>query len=241
MHIKAPRARSLQVSKPKGHFTRRFRQATPARGMVARVVLRRDVKPPRIEAPAQHIGQRALKHAAPPFGCGAKGHTRIQQADCSRVEGLTCKVLDPGFVGSALQHIDVPALLKPVPQAFPERQGGGQLNNPIRILKERSIAGFARETVIELQRLEVSKRSGGAPRGAQREEARSLPIGSGSSTRNPLAKGPGQLGRKACSRLAHAGLAAKNLSSRGYAPFTADLQVSLRHTAGNQSYKSKAG
>ena len=148
-------------------------------------------------------------------------------------------MLDPGFVGSALQHIDVPALLKPVPQAFPERQGGGQLNNPIRILKERSIAGFARETVIELQRLEVSKHSGGAPRGAQREEARSLPIGSGSSTRNPLAKGPGQLGRKACSRLAHAGLAAKNLSSRGYAPFTADLQVSLRHTA--LSHKMSAG
>ena len=52
-------------------------------------------------------------------------------------------MLDPGFVGAALQHIDVPALLKPVPQAFPESQGGGQLNNPVRILKERSIAGFA--------------------------------------------------------------------------------------------------
>ena len=116
-----------------------------------------------------------------------------------------------------------PLFLKPVPQAFPESQGGGQLNNPVRILKERSIAGFARETVIELQRLEVSKRSGGTPRGAQGEKARGLTIGSGSSTRNFLAKGAGQLGRKACSRLAHAGLAAKNLRSGRYAPFTANL------------------
>ena len=116
-----------------------------------------------------------------------------------------------------------PLFLKPVPQAFPESQGGGQLNNPVRILKERSIAGFARETVIELQRLEVSKRSGGTPRGAQGEKARGLTIGSGSSTRNFLAKGAGQLGRKACSRLAHAGLAAKNLRGGRYAPFTANL------------------
>ena len=177
--------------------------------------------------------------AAPPFGRGAKGHTRIQQADSSRVGGLTCKVLDPGFVGAALQHIDVPALLKTGTASVPgkprRRPAQQPSQDPQRKEHSRVRPGNCHRAAaargFQAQRRRSKRRSKG--RGSEPDHwQRQLHLQS-------LAEGAGQLGRKACSRLAHAGLAAKNLRGGRYAPFTADLQVCLRHPA--LSYKVSAG